>query len=472
MHAPTQLLPPLAVEKPGSSTESKLDLLLSRVEESHCLQLEMFGMLQKIGIEIGSHSHESSNPRTARRVTERSAQRSEPRHSFLSSEMTNSRPPSMKKMEDALFRELGGLLESSAALGPLARSSGACRSSGVGRSTVLSAADHGGMNFHEDENEICLPGRLPAEAKASLAVSATRLQSMNRQSQAFILSKMAKIDESRTKSSPRSLQLDRTDRLMGSNLLLSRPWLLRSLVAFACFSQIATIIALKIVGKGQLQGHGFTLLSSLLYAAAAGGSLQLLGRANRSPDLELAITRLHSFVADFTLRWNDVSGKEWRKFLAGWLVLVVVFSATQGFEAWLLSRDLMAEDSLTQALSYAVAALSALSLCVSGGVVTLTGYMQSHVMIGLHKSLDCWCCDIANNQDFEAGVQNWNGMQALLKCVARELANSFLLLHTLAVVGFACFLTGCATIAAKLITHGKLQDRLRVLWRLGCLSLF
>ncbi|CAE7792846.1 unnamed protein product, partial [Symbiodinium necroappetens] len=103
-------------------------------------------------------------------------------------------------------------------------------------------------------------------------------------------------------------------------------------------------------------------------------------------------------------------------------------------------------DSLQKELSYVVAALSALSLCISSGVVTLTAYMQSHVLLGLHKSLDCWCCDIANNPDFEAGVQNWNAMQALLKCVGRELANSFLLLNAMAVVGLACFLTSCATI--------------------------
>ncbi|CAE7562316.1 unnamed protein product [Symbiodinium sp. CCMP2456] len=221
---------------------------------------------------------------------------------------------------------------------------------------------------------------------------------------------MTKIEESQgAERKFGSLQF--ADHLMGSNLLLQRPCFLRFLVALFCLGQIGATVALKVVSNGQPQGHGFTLVSSVLYALAAAGLSNLLGQANSSADLELAISRLHSFVADFMLCWNDVSGKEWRLFLGGWLFLVAVFSATQVFESWHLGADLVGQDSLQKELSYVVAALSALSLCISSGVVTLTAYMQSHVLLGLHKSLDCWCCDIANDPDFEAGVQNWNAMQ-------------------------------------------------------------
>lgn len=42
--------------------------------------------------------------------------------------------------------------------------------------------------------------------------------------------------------------------------------------------------------------------------------------------------------------------------------------------------------------------------------------------------------------NFPVGVESWNAMQALLKCVGRELAGSFVALQGLASIGFMYFL--------------------------------
>ena len=37
---------------------------------------------------------------------------------------------------------------------------------------------------------------------------------------------------------------------------------------------------------------------------------------------------------------------------------------------------------------------SIISFTVSSAVVLLSAYLQSHLLIGLDKSLDCWCCSL------------------------------------------------------------------------------
>ena len=45
-----------------------------------------------------------------------------------------------------------------------------------------------------------------------------------------------------------------------------------------------------------------------------------------------------------------------------------------------------------------------------------------------------------NHLNFPLGVESWNAMQALLKCVGRELAVSFVAVQFMASIGFMYFL--------------------------------
>jgi len=81
--------------------------------------------------------------------------------------------------------------------------------------------------------------------------------------------------------------------------------------------------------------------------------------------------------------------------------------------------------------------LSVLVFALTSGLLMSAAYTQSHLLLGLDKSLDCWCSNIMVMPDFEEGVRSWNVLQALLKCVGRELAGSFLVLQ---IFGSLCFI--------------------------------
>ena len=69
-------------------------------------------------------------------------------------------------------------------------------------------------------------------------------------------------------------------------------------------------------------------------------------------------------------------------------------------------------------------------------------YIQFNLLLGLGKTLDCWCADITETQDFISGIQSWNSLQALLKCVGREITPCFTALFLLGYVGFFAALAG------------------------------
>ena len=41
--------------------------------------------------------------------------------------------------------------------------------------------------------------------------------------------------------------------------------------------------------------------------------------------------------------------------------------------------------------------VSIISFSISSAIVMLSAYLQSHLLIGLDKSLDCWCCCLVEN---------------------------------------------------------------------------
>jgi len=66
---------------------------------------------------------------------------------------------------------------------------------------------------------------------------------------------------------------------------------------------------------------------------------------------------------------------------------------------------------------------------------------------------------IVNHLNFPLGVESWNAMQALLKCVGRELAVSFVAVQFMASIGFMYFLaTWLPRIAETTILKLKLGN--------------
>ncbi|CAE7221392.1 unnamed protein product, partial [Symbiodinium natans] len=263
-------------------------------------------------------------------------------------------------------------------------------------------------------------------------IRGSRMQTMSQQSQAQILeshSNLSHILEDRTHWSMR--------------LLAEYPISLYVLVLVPALAQLAPMLVLATTTT-RTATTSFNLVCNWLYTLLALGSVFLLGKALRSADFHLATSRLHLFVADFKLRWSEVSGKEWRKYLLAWCLMVFVAVASQVLQAWSVESD-SGNDPVAKALQHVIEALSVFSFAVSSAIVMLAAYLQSHLLLGLDKSLDCWCCQVVNSMEFAPAVQSWNAMQALLKCISRELASTFLSLQILSSLGFVYFLAAAVT---------------------------
>lgn len=233
-----------------------------------------------------------------------------------------------------------------------------------------------------------------------------------------------------------------------SRLITNYPKLLYLLIFIPAFCHIFLVVAFGMLYPAApiAAVNAFTLASLMLYGLLATTCVFLLGNA-LSNDLHLATARLHVFVSDFKLRWNEMSGKEWRKYTVAWCIMLLLFTATQCTETYLaVSEDVTTE---IRVFKHVIQVFSIISFTVSSAVVLLSAYLQSHLLIGLDKSLDCWCCQIVEHLNFPRGVETWNAMQALLKCVGRELAISFLAMQFMASIGFMYFLVSGVTMAFR-----------------------
>eukprot|EP00435_Cladocopium_sp_Y103_P066544 s28_g28.t2 len=147
-------------------------------------------------------------------------------------------------------------------------------------------------------------------------------------------------------------------------------------------------VTLYILGL-QLPGEQWTALSLMLFSTVAILLLHLVKRSLCSADLNMALQKLDSW----------------------WLRIL-------------------------QAVA------SCLLFAISSAVVMNGAYVQFNLLLGLGKTLDCWCADIVETQNFISGIQSWNSLQALLKCVGREITPCFTSLNLLGYVGFFVALAG------------------------------
>ncbi|CAE7588166.1 unnamed protein product, partial [Symbiodinium sp. CCMP2456] len=235
----------------------------------------------------------------------------------------------------------------------------------------------------------------------------------------------------------------------GSSILLALPRALCPLLGFLTLCYCSTMLGLLILGW--LQGNTFqiTMVSIALYSGAAIGCTLFLRHALQTDELTLALGKLHLFVADLSLEWSKVSGQEWRKNALTWLCIVFFFAASQVLEEFRpMEISASADHPDAEVLVSMRRALSGLSLiifAISSGLVILGASVLSHILMGLDKSLDCWCCILLEEADFVVGVQSWNCLQALLKCIGRELGNAFVMAQALGAVGFVYFLASGVT---------------------------
>lgn len=225
---------------------------------------------------------------------------------------------------------------------------------------------------------------------------------------------------------------------MGSELILAMPRFLFFVIGFFVLCETCLAVA---CGPSQCPsdaGLRPTMIESITYGIAAVFSTTLMQKALTGSNLTLAIGRLLCFVSDIDSDWISVSRKEGCKYVAVWLVMVLTLVTTRCLSTLHRLNDKSFVFDLTHEIMLnSMEVLSLLTYFVSSALVTAAAYAQSHLLLGLDKALDCWCSGILDLPDFREGVQSWNALQALLKSIGRELADTFLILQ---VFGSLCFM--------------------------------
>eukprot|EP00435_Cladocopium_sp_Y103_P010643 s2436_g2.t1 len=231
----------------------------------------------------------------------------------------------------------------------------------------------------------------------------------------------------------------------GSRLILAMPSFIYFALGILVLCETALAVACGPVHCPSDAGLRSTVIESITYGIAAAFSIALMKKALGSSNLKLgqverklAVGRLYTFVAEFQVDWSQVSGKEGCKYVAVWLMMILVLIAARCLGTlYRLNSSSFVFDLTHEVMLNSMEVLSVLTYCVSSALVTAAAYAQSHLLLGLDKSLDCWCSRILALPDFREGVQSWNALQALLKSIGRELADTFLILQ---IFGSLCFM--------------------------------
>eukprot|EP00438_Fugacium_kawagutii_P022298 Skav233978 [mRNA] locus=scaffold1008:735340:736236:+ [translate_table: standard] len=182
-----------------------------------------------------------------------------------------------------------------------------------------------------------------------------------------------------------------------------------------------------------------------MYSFVAILLLQRVKRSLCSEELNVAMQKLDDFVHNcgHGLDWPSLSKKWWCRSLALWLLVLLAFVVQQALEVWKTGGLALDESVVSPAnLQILKASTSCLLFAVCSAVVMNAAYWEFTLMLGLGKTLDCWCADIMEDQDYITGIQSWNSLQALLKSVAREVTPSFIVLYLFGYAGFLVAVVG------------------------------
>ncbi|CAE7352561.1 unnamed protein product [Symbiodinium natans] len=195
-----------------------------------------------------------------------------------------------------------------------------------------------------------------------------------------------------------------------------------------------------------------TTSSLMVFSILAILLLRQMKRTLHSEDLNKAIELLDNFVRDSGqgLDWGSVAKKQWIRLLVLWAMFFLSFSTFQAVELGIEIPEVGSQSFSEPLLLLKVMILvtNSLSFAVCSLVVTNCADFLYNLLVGLEKTLDCWCADIMERPDFISGIESWNSLQALLKCAGREITPSFTALNLL---GYAGILVALASFFSLLL---------------------
>ncbi len=218
------------------------------------------------------------------------------------------------------------------------------------------------------------------------------------------------------------------------------------LIVILNLSELALDVALHAT-KFPQGGGQWTSVSLLLFSTVAISLLKLMTTLVGSDALNMAVEKLDRYLRDCGqgLDWGSCAIEQWRCFIVMWSMLVGAFVIEQTLEVY-HANEVDHQWSVPMKLHFMKAVTSVFLLTISSSVVMTGAYFQFNLLLGLAKTIDCWCSDIAETEDFMAGIRSWNTLQALLKSVGRELTPCFVALNALGYVGFFAALAGSCSL--------------------------
>lgn len=276
---------------------------------------------------------------------------------------------------------------------------------------------------------------------SSVNVRATKIGVLMKDSQSAILQEIK----------DNSLSQDSKWYDNGSDLLMKIPRIVPTALGVGSILTVLCMIGISLwEGHNSIHSELFVIFTTGIFGFLGSACVRCMRTAFSSEDFHLAVSRLDLFVADFRLDWKTLSGQEWRLYLIAWLLLLSTQIASQGLQWWLLDHGHLDDADMTlqivkDTVFKTLGCFAVLSFAVGSAIIMVTTFVLSHLLLGLDTALDCWCCHILNTPNFEFGVQSWNNLQALLKCVGRELDTTFVLIQGLSSLGAMYLLTSGVT---------------------------
>ncbi|CAK9115345.1 unnamed protein product [Durusdinium trenchii] len=222
-----------------------------------------------------------------------------------------------------------------------------------------------------------------------------------------------------------------TDNI-GVHLWLNFSQTLCAIIVLLNVSQLVLVFVMFHFGWHH-SGELWTTLATLIFSTVAVFLLKLVKKLLHSRDLNMAMQNLDTFVQDcgHGLDWGTEARRQHCRFVALWTVMMCAFIAQQVLETW----TALGSDVRAVYMHVAREAVTIVLFAVSSWVAMNGAYFQFNLLLGLGKTLDCWCGDMLETQNFIGGISSWNSLQAMLKCVGREVTWCFTVLISLGYIG-------------------------------------
>eukprot|EP00435_Cladocopium_sp_Y103_P052066 s1995_g16.t1 len=237
----------------------------------------------------------------------------------------------------------------------------------------------------------------------------------------------------------------------GCEISLKVPQCLLGFVLLLSVCNVVLYAVFRVFINHHVAWDGLTVIANSFFTCAAVLSCAFLRDALRSTDLELTMGKLYTFVDDVIHEWWRLSRLEQWRSCVFWILWVIVFLAGQVLREWYLEEAMDPSSALeSRAFRYTLRGITALCWVVSSFLVVLEAYVQNHMLLGLDSSLDCWCAYLLDCPDFNLGVDSWNCLQALLKCISRKVAKSFLVMQITG--GIACIYCLASTVMVAFLS--------------------